>query len=154
MKTIVGDLLQLAEEGQFDIIVHGCNCFHLMGAGIAGQIAKQYPQAYQADLETVKGDVCKLGTYSGSYVKRERDETSIFRIFNMYTQYKPGKCPKEVLYPSIRSCFNELSATFDHRIRIGIPMIGCGIAGGEWYEVEQIIYQTTQKLDITVVQWG
>lgn len=33
MKYIIGDLLKLADDGQFDVIVHGCNCFNTMGAG-------------------------------------------------------------------------------------------------------------------------
>lgn len=153
MKTIVGDLLQLAEDGHFDVIVHGCNCFHVMGAGIAGQIAKRYPQAYQVDVTTtVRGDVCKLGTYSVANIERKVDRT-LFQIVNMYTQFQPGKCSKEVLYPSIRSCFQKLSLTCAE-LRIGIPMIGCGIAGGDWKEVEPIIAHCTAGLDVTVVQWG
>ena len=35
MKTIQGNLIHLAQNGEFDLIVHGCNCFCTMGAGIA-----------------------------------------------------------------------------------------------------------------------
>jgi O-acetyl-ADP-ribose deacetylase (regulator of RNase III) len=31
MKVIKGDLIQLAKDGKFDLIVHGCNCFCTMG---------------------------------------------------------------------------------------------------------------------------
>lgn len=27
MKEVTGDLIKLAQDGQFDVIVHGCNCF-------------------------------------------------------------------------------------------------------------------------------
>lgn len=33
MKYILGDLIQLADHGHFDIIVHGCNAFCTMGGG-------------------------------------------------------------------------------------------------------------------------
>jgi len=33
MKTIQGNLIHLAQDGEFDLIVHGCNCFCTMGAG-------------------------------------------------------------------------------------------------------------------------
>ena len=49
MKVIKGDLLKLAYEGEFDAIVHQCNCFHNFGAGIALQILKQFPLAFEAD---------------------------------------------------------------------------------------------------------
>ena len=35
MKTITGDLIKLAQDGVFDVIIHGCNCQNTMGAGIA-----------------------------------------------------------------------------------------------------------------------
>ena len=38
MKTIKGDLIKLAQDGEFDVIVHGCNCMCTMSAGIAKQI--------------------------------------------------------------------------------------------------------------------
>jgi O-acetyl-ADP-ribose deacetylase (regulator of RNase III) len=43
MKTIQGDLIRLAREGGFDLIVHGCNCFGTMGAGIAKGIKAAFP---------------------------------------------------------------------------------------------------------------
>ena len=87
MKTIVGDLLKLADEEQFDIIVHGCNCFHTMGAGIAGQINDKYPEAFEADKDDTKyGDVTKLGTYSYAYIG-SLISGHLVQVVNMYTQY-------------------------------------------------------------------
>jgi O-acetyl-ADP-ribose deacetylase (regulator of RNase III) len=34
-QEIYGDLIELAKQGKFDVIAHGCNCFCTMGAGIA-----------------------------------------------------------------------------------------------------------------------
>lgn len=31
MKYILGDLIKMADTGDFDIIVQGCNCFNTMG---------------------------------------------------------------------------------------------------------------------------
>ena len=36
MKIIKGNLISLALAGEFEVIIHGCNCFCTMGAGIAG----------------------------------------------------------------------------------------------------------------------
>lgn len=41
-KTVDGDLINLALEGNFDVIVHGCNCFCTQGAGIAKGMAKTF----------------------------------------------------------------------------------------------------------------
>ena len=41
-KEINGDLIELAKQGTFDVIAHGCNCFCTMGAGIAPQMARAF----------------------------------------------------------------------------------------------------------------
>mmetsp|Transcript_48489 Transcript_48489/g.117305 ORF Transcript_48489/g.117305 Transcript_48489/m.117305 type:complete len:196 (+) Transcript_48489:130-717(+) len=72
MKVVHGDLLKLAMNGEFDVIVHGCNCFCQMGAGIARSIRHKFPQAYIEDIQTIKGDKSKLGTYTVSIVDVKR----------------------------------------------------------------------------------
>jgi len=47
MNVIPGDLLRLALDGRFDVIVHGCNCQCAMGKGIALSIKQQFPEAYE-----------------------------------------------------------------------------------------------------------
>lgn len=48
MKVIKGDLVELALEGKFDVIIHGCNCFNTMNAGIAKQIKRIFSEANEA----------------------------------------------------------------------------------------------------------
>ena len=64
MIYIDGDLIQLANQGLFDVIGHGCNCFLNMNAGIAKSIRQAFPEAYSADWTTRRGDKKKLGTAS------------------------------------------------------------------------------------------
>ena len=52
MQTRSGDLIALAKAGEFDVIVHGCNCQCAMDAGIAKQIKAEFPAAYAADCAT------------------------------------------------------------------------------------------------------
>jgi O-acetyl-ADP-ribose deacetylase (regulator of RNase III) len=47
MKVTEGDLIKKAKEGEFDLIVHGCNCFCTMGGGIAKGIKREFPEAYR-----------------------------------------------------------------------------------------------------------
>ena len=84
MKTVHGDLIRLAQEGAFDLIVHGCNCFCTMGAGIAKSIKAAFPAAYEADLATPRGSRVKLG--SCSYATIDREESSLI-VVNAYTQF-------------------------------------------------------------------
>ncbi|MBU8850049.1 MAG: macro domain-containing protein, partial [Desulfobacterales bacterium] len=79
MNILKGDLIQFALTGRFDVIIHGCNCFCSMGAGIAKMIRDNFPEAYQADLKTGMGDKKKLGTYSMARIERNNN---IFTIVN------------------------------------------------------------------------
>lgn len=148
MKQVSGDLLKLAEEGQFDVIVHGCNCFVTMGAGIARQIARKFPEAYAADCETLSGDISKLGTFSfHSYPN--------LTVVNAYTQYhyKITEGTVNVNYDAIREVFNAIKRVFTGK-RIGIPKIGAGLAGGCWKVIEKIIEEEMKGEDITVVEYN
>ena len=98
LKHTTGDLLALAEAGEFDVILHGCNCFNTMGGGIARQIREQYPVAARVDAETRRGDYNKLGNWTesqaGDYfdnmtfgVSNKRPLEKRFTILNCYTQY-------------------------------------------------------------------
>jgi O-acetyl-ADP-ribose deacetylase (regulator of RNase III) len=65
MKIIENDdLIRLALEGKFDVIVHQCNCFHNFGAGFALSLLRIFPEAFEADKKTTKGDREKMGTIS------------------------------------------------------------------------------------------
>lgn len=64
VRVFEGDIVEMAQAGTFDVLIHGCNCYHAMGSGVATQIRRAFPAAYEVDLATVKGDVKKLGTLS------------------------------------------------------------------------------------------
>lgn len=155
VKTVKGDLLKLFKDGEFDAIAHGCNCFHMMGAGIAAQISKQFPAALEADKrQTMSGDYSKLGDYS-------RILTAHGWIINAYTQFHSGFVGRDILYPSIEKAFTRvnkyvapvLEFVSDSELSLGIPKIGAGIAGGDWKVIEEIINRVSTRLSITVVEW-
>lgn len=144
MKYIKGNLLDIFHNKQLDILVHGCNCFHTMGAGIAKQIKEKYNEAYLADLKTIKGDINKLGDYS--YVKLKTNQY----IINGYTQYHySGKKPID--YNALRNVFKIINTQFKNKI-IGIPKIGSGLAKGKWTIIEKIINEeSTNNIIICVL---
>lgn len=127
-----GDLLELAERGKFDIIVHGCNCQNTMGSGIAKQIKDKYPDAFQADyqydLEFGNGyRYCKLGNYTVANIYSK----SNFKIVNAYTQFH--YLPRGVdhfEYASFAVILQKLEHFYGN-YDFGFPYIGMGLAGGE-----------------------
>jgi O-acetyl-ADP-ribose deacetylase (regulator of RNase III) len=137
MNTVEGDLISLALEGQFDVIIHGCNCFCTMGAGIARAILDEFPEAYAADLVTIKGDRNKLGDFSFATVKRG-DQT--ITIINGYTQFHFHGESDLVDYDAVQRLFEKVKQQFSGK-RIGYPKIGAGLAGGDWEKISRIIEQ-------------
>ncbi len=144
MQYINGDLIHLSRQGQFDIIIHGCNCFNNFGKGLARQIREVYPKAYEADLNTRKGDANKLGTYTYAWYPG-------LMIVNAYTQYRYGRGGVYADYDAIERVFLQLAEDIDITSRIGIPKIGAGLAGGDWSRIETIINKCLDSFNITCV---
>jgi len=139
LKIEKGDLLAMGKEGKFDIIVHGCNCFCVMGAGVAAQIAQQFPDAQLADNETVRGDAGKLGTYTIGMGGR-------LVILNAYTQYGTSNTGKDVFeYTAFERVLDKIATRFG-KWRIGLPMIGMGLAGGDAERIVPMIEAFAERM--------
>ena len=149
LKIIKGDLIALAKQGQFDIIIHGCNCHKKMGAGIAAQIREHFPSAFEADRRTTIGDYRKLSNWTSSMVKIGNHK--LF-IINLYTQFLPG--PDFMLSALDLGLFKFRHEFFDaENLKIGLPWIGCGIGGGNQKEVGTVLNKYSEHLDLTVVEY-
>ncbi len=149
MKIIEGDLIKLALEGEFDLIVHGCNCFCTMGAGIAKTIKEYFPEAYEADLQTEKGSSDKIGSISSVTVTRGNSNIT---VVNGYTQYSPIGNGILVDYEAVDSVFKEIKQRFSG-YRIGYPMIGAGLAKGDWQIISELILEQLSGEDHTLVKY-
>ncbi len=147
MKTITGDLIALAKAGQFDVIIHGCNCQVKMGSGIAKQVRAELPEAWEADKKTDIGPH-KIGLYSQA--KIANGTTHGLVVVNAYTQVFPGK--GSLSYTGLKHCFRNVRKEFGGRgLRFGYPLIGAGLAGGEWAVIAEIIDQEMEGEDHTLV---
>jgi O-acetyl-ADP-ribose deacetylase (regulator of RNase III) len=148
MRRIEGDLISLALTGSFDVIIHGCNCHCLMGAGIARAIRQHFPEAYQADQATTAGDRSKLGSISWAAVHRNGFD---FVVVNGYTQFSPSGPGILVDYEAVRGVMRHIKARFSGK-RIGYPRIGAGLARGDWSIISSIISEELVAEDHTLVE--
>src|SRR5690606_27601150 len=142
-NKINGDLISLAKEGKFDVIVHGCNCFCTMGAGLAPQMAKNFgADRFYLENSNYKGNINKLGqiSYGTTYIKdgeipriylTPKDNLTLtnngfkkLEVVNAYTQYNPGK---DLDYNALILCLKKINHMFKGK-HIGLPKIGAGIA--------------------------
>jgi O-acetyl-ADP-ribose deacetylase (regulator of RNase III) len=126
LKHTKGNLLDLAEAGEFDIVVQGCNCFNTMGGGIAREIRERYPVAASVDMETVKGDYRKLGNWT----ECDAGEKNRFTVINAYTQYNMSQGTDVFEYTAFQLILEKLTFAYPGK-RIGLPYIGMGLAGGD-----------------------
>lgn len=122
LKHTKGNLLDLAEAGEFDVIVQGCNCFNTMGGGIAREIRERYPRCAEVDQQTQYGDYMKLGTWT--YHKEPK-----FTIINAYTQYNISRGNDVFEYTAFQLILEKLTRLGS--VRFGLPYIGMGLAGGD-----------------------
>lgn len=149
---VKGDLLAMGKNNELDIIVHGCNCFCAMGGGIAYQIQDQFPDARLADDETVRGDPGKLGTYTIGMHGR-------LTILNAYTQYGISREGQDVFeYNAFQRVLDKIAVRFG-KWRIGLPLIGMGLAGGDPERILPMIEDFAQKIarqggSVTLVEWS
>ncbi len=150
MKTRQGDLIELALGGEFDVIVHGCNCFCRMERGIAAAIKKTFPEAYAGDLATPAGDRAKLGSLSWAEIFRENGKII---VVNAYTQHHWDGIGVIADYDAIRKAMREIRRRFSG-LRIGYPKIGAGLARGNWHIIAAIIEEELAGEDHTCVEYA
>lgn len=166
-KEVKGNLLDLADKGEFDFIMHGCNCQNLMGAGIALQIRKRYPVAFEADTDYFVNHVhptpiqalykartsLLLGNYSIASVYDENanhEDGPKFTIINAYTQILPGA---NFDINALIVVMKKINLIYAGK-RIGLPLIGAGIGGGHWESICNAIRFTLTDMDVTIVHFA
>lgn len=139
-----GDLIDALNLGMVDVIAHQANCFNTMGSGVAKAIRENFPEAYEADCRTVKGDKGKLGSVSIASVPAGF-------IFNLYGQYNYGKDGSQYTdYLALADALGEMARVLnacDFTGDIGLPKIGAGTGGGDWSIIETLI-------DLHLDQWN
>jgi len=155
IKFIKGDLIELTKQFKFDIIIHGCNIFQTFGAGIARQIKENFPDAYKADKATKYGDVSKIGTWSFSiYNQKVLNHNKYCIIINAYTQGALSNGRNDVFnYDGFESILKDIADKYPHQ-SIGLPLIGCGLAGGNKERILKIIEDIIGHMDVTIVEWN
>ena len=144
LNIIKKDLIKAFKENEINVIIQQCNCFNTQGSGLAKNIRQEYPEVYSVDAATIKGDRSKLGTFTHAVINRE-NISPVGYIINLYGQYRYGK-GLQTDYDAQRTGFKSIVEFLNNHgsvdtIKIGLPLIGCGLAGGDWSIVKQIIQE-------------
>lgn len=144
IEIIQGNLLKMHFHG-LDFIAHSCNTHNVMGAGIAYDIKRTYPEAYSADCHAMMEGDNQLGWYSFAWTDASQNKG----IYNMYTQSSVGQ-GRHVNYEGFYSALSNVAEHIewqdkhdDKTSTLGLPYgISCGLAGGSW----EIIYSMINEI--------
>lgn len=155
LRHAKGNLLDMAENGDFDVVVQGCNCFNTMGGGIAREIAERYPHVADVDKETLRGDYMKLGTWTSAAVVAPEYR---FEIINAYTQYSMSRGEDVFEYLAFELILHKLLHYRGNR-KIGFPYIGMGLACGDKQIILTLIEAFADEVkkcggSVTLVEFG
>lgn len=141
----VGDLLSVSHG----IIVHGCNAQGVMGAGVAAAVRATYPGAYDTYRAAHSESGLKVGQIVPYTAKSENGCPGLI-IVNAITQEFYGQDGRRYVdYDGVRKCFEQVAdlARRSELTDVHFPLIGCGLAGGNWPDVAPIIEQTLAGLN-------
>lgn len=147
MKTIKeGNLLKKVTKNA--IIVHGCNAQGVMGGGFALQVKELYPEAYTMYRRCLLEYAFPSAALNDVYFHLEKDDLV---IANAITQVHFGNDKRHVNYEAIAQCFEKVARmSKETGLPIHYPMIGAGLAGGNWQIISTIIDETLLGLSHTL----
>lgn len=125
MNIIHRNILEICEG----VIVHQVNNKRVMGAGLAKQIRNKYPQHYNDYLK----HPLRLGSCVSTTLRN-------LTIVGIVAQDGYGRDRRYTDYAAFEECLKLLAKA--HQAPIYIPYnIGCGLAGGDWSIISQLIEQ-------------
>jgi O-acetyl-ADP-ribose deacetylase (regulator of RNase III) len=153
IKVIKGDMVLSYKNKELDAYAHQCNCFNRMGRGIAPLLAKVNPEVREVDNSTIEGDMSKLGTFS-----KTPPSPVVYNIYGQYHWNAYKVAPnRNTDYNALQICLlavkDDLVLQQKDVITLGLPLIGCGLAGGAWdnvvYPMICSIFNNT-KVEVTI----
>ena len=149
IKYVKGDVTNPYQVEGRKILVHVCNDIGLAGAGVIVAIKRKWPEAikeYQRWFRSRKG--FELGRVQ--FIKVEDDIV----VCNMIGQkgVRSRGNQKPIRYSAIEDCLGKVcEGALRNEATIICPRFGCGLAGGSWNRIEEIIEEKLCKKGVQVV---
>lgn len=141
---IIGDAtLPIETEAENRLIVHCCNTLGAWGAGFVVPLGRRYPKAkerYKKFIEENKG-ISMLGEVNEVKVA---DNIYVENLIGQSFLYKKANGEIPCNYIAIEHGFLKIMENWSNKGKYSIhmPRIGCGLAGGDWKTIENIIQRT------------
>ena len=145
VKHVKGDILTTPTRNEDTVICHQVNCCGVMGAGLAKQIRDKWPVVFDEYKKICGTD--RLGDSQTVQVAPQ------LYVANLFGQLNYGRDKRQTNYAALAAAiFGEMkvhpNATF--RIPYGL---GCGLAGGNWVTVLDLIEEAANAWNVNVEIW-
>lgn len=129
------------------IIVHVCNNIGAWGAGFVLAISKRWSEP-EREYRSMSSTKRKLGNVQ--FVPVETDIVVANMIGQENIKANDYGVPP-VRYAAIKICLERvLSLAKSMNASIHMPRIGCGLAGGQWEIMEQVIIAASKNFDAKI----
>lgn len=152
VQIIRGDLL----EADADIICHQVNCQGVMGAGIAKQIADKWPYvkkeytefcSQRKQKEDLLGDTLLVPSNG---VQRKGEPL----ILNIFGQFYYGHDGVYTDYSALTKAFRKMNRLYKGKTLAFPYGFGCGLAGGDWQDVEPMLVKLLPECNVKIYLKG
>ena len=132
------------------VLAHGVNCQGAFGAGLAGQIARRYPEVRSAYLTKHNfhgwelGDIQVVEAFGGRLFANLATQSF---YGSMRGRTEPFACPT-----AIESSFAKLISYCESRgiDRVATVRLGCGLGGLAWPEVKPLLERQSRRVRVEV----
>lgn len=134
-------------EADVDVICQQVNCRGVMGAGLAKQIAKKWPEVKEQYIEYCKsktqpellGDIQTVEVDNGKK-----------KVCNVFGQFSYGRDRQYTDYKALKRAIEKVNQTFEGKT-IAFPHgFGCGLAGGDWDVVQMFIEEGLRSCNVVI----
>lgn len=139
--------IQLGNNGSSVIVPHVCNNIDLFGAGFAGAVSKHYP-IVKENYHLLGKNFLRNNLGYVQYVKVLEDKNYGHSLVfaNMIAQNStisksnPRPINYRYLMQSMVDIDHFIKTKFkDQKIEIHMPKFGCGLAGGNWSFIQELV---------------
>jgi len=156
----VGDATKPCVQEGIRLIAHVCNDAGKWGAGFSGVVSREWPEARKSYMAKAKfSKSFGLGEVYCVFVDLN------LAIMNMIAQHGISRDLvnyRPIRYDSLEGCLGKLAAAVrslqflspKDKVTVHMPRIGCGLAGGTWDVVGELIEENLWDIECYVYDLG
>jgi len=147
MKILHGSDICSVQTG---VIIHQCNAQGKMNSGVAKALRLKYPKIWESYSRVV--DPSLSADHGSSFLGLTiavKVAPELFIVNAVAQQFYGKDGRKYTSYDALDRCLMQVSEDFPDEF-YHLPMIGCGLGGGKWEVVQEIIKHRLDANRVTI----